>query len=297
MRLALLVSDAVRALGRTAMPSLTATLTVVVAASGLSLFVPIVKATTVAANGSQVRVAFDVYVKKGTPAIEREKLRQRLVTTPDVARVEFIPVKRALADARTRSPTAFPPPGPVAPLDLFRVTPADPNRSSGIEDRLVGRGPRGRRAARPAAIEGVRRHEQRPSGADSVTRMVIMLVIALGTPLVLGTMVVVANSVHLAVLARRREVELMRLVGATTWFIRWPFVIQGLLMGLAGGVLAAAVFAVVQATLIDDLFELVALIPARRGIELGILAAVLPAACAAASALGSGLTVRRLVRV
>ena len=297
MRLRLVVTDAARALARTAVPSLVATLTVVIAASGLSLFVPVVRATSAPPNEPPVRLAFDVYLRNGTAPIEREKLRQELVMTPNVKRVEFISMERALAGARTRSPNAFPPPGPVPRLDLLRVTPADPNRAREMEDRLVGRGAGGRRTRRPAAIEGVRRHEKRPNRAVSVTRMVVLLVVALGTPLLLGTMVVVANSVHLSVLARRREVELMRLVGATAWFIRCPFVLQGLLMGVAGGGLAVVIFAVVQATLIDDLFGLVALIPARERVELGVLAAVLPAACAAASALGSGLTVRRLVRV
>lgn len=57
----------------------------------------------------------------------------------------------------------------------------------------------------------------------------------------LAAILLISTTVRLSIFARRREVEIMRLVGATNWFIRWPFVLEGFITGLIGAVLASAV--------------------------------------------------------
>ena len=54
--------------------------------------------------------------------------------------------------------------------------------------------------------------------------------------LALASMLLIANTIRLSLYARRREVEVMKLVGATDWFIRWPFVLEGVIVGALGGV-------------------------------------------------------------
>jgi cell division transport system permease protein len=58
--------------------------------------------------------------------------------------------------------------------------------------------------------------------------------------LALATLFIVSNTIRLGVFARRREIAVMKLVGATDWFIRWPFLVEGLLLGLLGAVVADA---------------------------------------------------------
>ena len=55
----------------------------------------------------------------------------------------------------------------------------------------------------------------------------------------LAAVLLISTTVRLSIFARRREVEIMRLVGATNWFIRWPFVLEGFITGLIGAVIAA----------------------------------------------------------
>ncbi|MFA4966469.1 MAG: permease-like cell division protein FtsX, partial [Thermoleophilia bacterium] len=55
-----------------------------------------------------------------------------------------------------------------------------------------------------------------------------------------AAVLLISTTVRLSIFARRREVEIMRLVGATNWFIRWPFVLEGFITGLVGAVFAAA---------------------------------------------------------
>ena len=56
-------------------------------------------------------------------------------------------------------------------------------------------------------------------------------------------MLLISNTIRLSLFSRRREVEVMKLVGATDWFIRWPFVIEGVVLGALGGVLAIGLLA------------------------------------------------------
>jgi cell division transport system permease protein len=69
-----------------------------------------------------------------------------------------------------------------------------------------------------------------------------MLVVGIG--LLVAALLLILNAIRMAMFARRREIEVMKLVGATNWFIRVPFMLEGIVQGIVGGVLAlGAVFA------------------------------------------------------
>jgi len=65
--------------------------------------------------------------------------------------------------------------------------------------------------------------------------------VVVGVLMVLATLVVISTTIRLTIYARRQEIRIMQLVGATNWFIRIPFIIEGVLDGLAGGAVAAAI--------------------------------------------------------
>ena len=115
--------------------------------------------------------------------------------------------------------------------------------------------------------------------------------------LLIASLMLVANTIRLSIYARRREVEVMRLVGATNWFIRWPFVLEGLIVGLVGAAIAVGLLWLGKVTIIDplsDRWDLVANLPSTN---FTLLVVVLMAAAMGISALGSGLTLRRFLRV
>ena len=89
----------------------------------------------------------------------------------------------------------------------------------------------------------------------------------------------------------------MKLVGATNWFIRWPFVIEGVIVGFFGGVLAVLLLTIAKETFIDPLSERFELLAAPETIDFPLLIVVLLCACIAVSAIGSGITLRRFLRV
>ncbi len=69
-------------------------------------------------------------------------------------------------------------------------------------------------------------------------RMVSIIIIAL---LALGAIFLIATTIRLAIYARRKEIYLMKLIGATDWFVRWPFFLEGVLLGSAGAVIALVI--------------------------------------------------------
>ena len=115
--------------------------------------------------------------------------------------------------------------------------------------------------------------------------------------LCVASILLIANTIRLSLYARRREVEVMKLVGATDWFIRWPFVLEGVLVGALGGILAILLLGVVKIALVDPLAAEFALIAAPDTINFGVLVAVLLGASVGVSAIGSGLSLRRFLRV
>ena len=130
-----------------------------------------------------------------------------------------------------------------------------------------------------------------------ITRVVKYAMALLAALLVLASVLLISNTIRLSLFARRREVEVMKLVGATDWFIRWPFVIEGVMLGALGGVLAVLVLTVGKVAFVDPLVSDFALLRAPETMQFGVLALLLLGASVGVSALGSGLSLRRFLRV
>jgi cell division transport system permease protein len=296
MRPAFFLKEALRGLRRSSAPALAALLTILLTALVLGVFIPIVQATTGTANEVRGRVVVDVYVKESATATERAELERALETTGNVKSVEFISKQEALERAREKNPRAFKEGAELLghnPLPAsFRVTPEDPDRLERIVDRLA---PEGR--PQLAAIDEVRNREEETEKILSATGLVKALTAGLAVLLVFASVALIANTIRLSIFARRREVEVMKLVGATNWFIRWPFVIEGVIVGLLGGVLAVLLLTIAKETFIDPLSDRFALLAAPDTIDFPLLIVLLLAACMAVSALGSGVTLRRFLRV
>lgn len=72
-----------------------------------------------------------------------------------------------------------------------------------------------------------------------ITRLVRIFGFILMILLAAATIFIIANTIRLTVFARRKEIAIMKYVGATDWFIRWPFILEGMVLGLIGGIIAA----------------------------------------------------------
>ena len=293
MRFGFFLREALRGLRRSSAPALAALLTVLLTALVLGVFIPIVQATTGTANEIRGRVVVDVYVADSASHAQISELKSRIESTPNVKSTEFISKAEALARAEQQNPRAFREGAELLgsnPLPAsFRVTPEDPDKLDVIVRRLEGSG--------LSAIDEVRNREEDTKEILSATGLVKALTAGLAALLIFASIALIANTIRLSLFARRREVEVMKLVGATNWFIRWPFVIEGVIVGFFGGVLAVLLLTIAKETFIDPLSERFALLAAPDTIDFPLLVIVLMAACVAVSALGSGITLRRFLRV
>jgi len=292
MRFGFFLREALRGLRRSSAPALAALLTVLLTALVLGVFIPIVQATTGTANEVRGRVVLDVYLQQGASPAERSEVQSALESTTNVKSVEFISKTEALAELGrkvTDTDEKLELLGTNPLPDLFRVTPDDPDQLAVIEQSLAEQ--------KPAAVDEVRNREGETDKILSATGLVKALAAGLAALLVFASIALVANTIRLSIFARRREVEVMKLVGATNWFIRWPFVIEGVIVGFFGGLLAVLLLAIAKQTFIDPLSDDFALLAAPDTIDFPLLIALLMVACVAVSALGSGLTLRRFLKV
>jgi cell division transport system permease protein len=296
MRWGFFVREALRGLRRSSAPALAALLTILLTALVLGVFIPIVQATTGTANEVRSRVVVDVYVEESATQLEQAQLRGALESTDNVKSVEFISKGEALASAQEKNPKAFREGAELLgsnPLPAsFRVTPDDPDRLHDIVQSLERKG-----QPQYAAIDEVRDREEDTDKILSATGLVKALTAGLAVLLLFASIALIANTIRLSIFARRREVEVMKLVGATNWFIRWPFVIEGVIVGFFGGLLAVLLLTIAKETFIDPLSERFELLAAPETIDFPLLVGVLMIACVAVSAIGSGITLRRFLRV
>jgi len=301
MRLGFFLREALRGLRRNSAPALAALLTVLLTALVLGVFIPIVQATTGTANEVRGRVAVDVFIKDGATKSERAQLKRGIENTANVRTVQYISKAEGLERAERKNPHAFREGAALLgrnPLpDSFRITPADPGRVEAIVDRLAPRGNDGERQPQLSGIDEVRNREDDTEKILSATGLVKILTAGLAVLLIVASIALIANTIRLSIFSRRREVEVMKLVGATNWFIRWPFVIEGVFVGFMGGVLAVLLLTIAKETFIDPLEERFALLAAPETIDFPLLIVVLMVSCVAVSALGSALTMRRFLRV
>ena len=301
MRPGFFLKEAFRALSRNAAPSLAATLTVLLTALVLGVFIPVVQATTGTANKVRSRVVVNVYLNDNATQQQLTAVRNKLSTTPNVKQVNYISKDQALTELqsqRTDAKEAIQLLGRNPLPATYRVVPKDPGKVQGIVDSLVRIDPTtGKRSFTMPGIGDVRNRQSDTKKILSATSLVKTLTASLAALLVFASIALIANTIRLSIFARRREVEVMKLVGATNWFIRWPFVIEGVIVGFMGGVLACLILWIVKNTLVDPLSDKFALVAAPNTIQFPALVIVLLLSCIAVSAVGSGLTLRRFLRV
>ena len=297
MKPAFFIKEAFRSISRNAIPSFAAMASVLVTVLVLGVFIPVVQATTGAANEVRGRVLVDVYLKKDATRQDVERVQATLRNTDHVGKVQYVSKAQAYATEKKRNPEAYELLGTNPLPDTFRVTPDKPDDVLKLRDALAPTGAAGSRVPIDEAIEQVKNRKDETTKILTATRVVKLAMGGLAVLLVIASVLLISNTIRLSLFSRRREVEVMKLVGATDSFIRWPFVIEGVVLGALGGILAVLMLGIGKVAFLDPLASDFALIAAPQTIGFALLAGLLLVASVAVSAAGSSLSLRKFLRV
>ena len=292
MKLGFFLKESWRAMRRSAAPSFAALATVTVTLVVVGVFIPIVQATRGAANNVRGRVLVNVYMQTGATAAQESQVLRQIDALPHVRKVVFESKAQAYKQQFKQDPAAFQLLSSNPLPDTYHIYPTSASYALAVRGELM---PGGRMLS--PAIASVSNHRSDTKKLLEVTNLVTITAALLSILLTLASVLLIANTIRLSLFARRREVEVMKLVGATDWFIRWPFMIEGTIVGAAGAVMAIAVLGLTKVALLDPLAHSWTLVAAPRTIPFLPLVGVLVGAGILVSTLGSGISLRRYLRV
>jgi cell division transport system permease protein len=297
VKLGFFLREAMRSMRRSAAPSFAALATVLVTMLVLGVFIPIVQATNGAADSVRGKVEVDVYMNTTATAADDARVQNELLGLAHVKSVQFVSKQQAYQQQSVADPQAYALLGSNPLPDTYHVYPDNPSNVLAVHSEIAGTGSGGSGQPIDASIQNVSNKQTDTKKILEVTNLVTITAAVLTVLLVLASILLIANTIRLSLYARRREVEVMKLVGATDWFIRVPFMIEGVIVGSVGALLAIAVLGATKVALLDPLASNWTLIAAPRTIGFTFLVVVLLAAGTLVSALGSGLSLRRFLRV
>jgi cell division transport system permease protein len=295
VRVRLLIAEAWRSLATNVSTTFAATMTVLVGMFILGLFIALGTWTVSWSNHVKhelvVKVDFKTSGQKGGPATRQQEnaVARLLQSDPKIKKAVFVSKAEAFRRMQKLHPelTSDLPWNPLP--DQFEITPV---KAEYIHDIAASLRPP------PAGVDKVIEGKRLSSRVLQVAHVIEAIFTIATIVLLIAATLLIANTIRLSIFSRRREIEVMKLVGATNWFVRGPFMVEGLLCGLAGAVLAIfflilgkeiALPAILHNALSSDpdvhalAFPLTALILLGMGLGLG--------------ALGSGLTLRRFLKV
>jgi cell division transport system permease protein len=287
MRLRLVVGEALRSLRASMSTTMAATVTVLIGMFVLGLAIAL--GTWVLSWSDHVKKQLEVkvYFQPTATGKQIDNVRVLLAENQQVKSFRFVSKTEALADMRKKVPDivknlAYNP----LPAS-YEVIPKRAEYISTISKQIS-------RADLPG-VDKVKNGGETSKRVLKVGKYIELIFLVAVIVLLVASTLLIANTIRLSIFARRREIEVMKLVGATNWFVRGPFMLEGLLCGLAGSLAAVLLLVLGNSVALPALsighsknahaiaFELNALIIIGTGLLLG--------------AAGSGLTLRRFLRV
>lgn len=293
-------AEAFRALRRNGAPSLAAIVTTVVTVVLLGVLIPIFQTTQAKSEEVRSELNFQVEVFPDATKAEIAQLGTKLEAVPHVASITYITKQQALKDLKSqlKDKTIVEQLGSNPLPASYEIKADDAANLPGIEATVAPQAKGQPDPFSPILGDPFNRQDATKQ-IEKVTSALKIVLTVITILLVLASLMLIGNTIRLSIYTRRREVEVMRLVGATRWFIRWPFMIEGVVVGFIGGAVAILVLWLGKITIVDPLSSTFNFLAAQNNSTLSFpaMVAILFAAAVLVSTIGSGITLRRFLKV
>jgi cell division transport system permease protein len=291
VRTKLFFTEALRSVTSNLSTTVAATMTVLIGMFLLGLFIAlgtwVLSWTNNVKDELQVKIYFDQEATKK----EKKAVQQDLIANPLVREGGVVYVSKA--DALARMKEKYP--------DLVKELTSNP-----LPDSYEVRPKRAEDVERLAA-----QFDPPPAGVDQVSygkkasERILQVAKIIGAVFLIGSLILltasvilIANTIRLSIFSRRREVEVMKLVGASNWFVRGPFMLEGIICGLVGSIVAVILLLVAKEAALPSILGRIDEGPSDvNALSFPLIALILIAVSFFVGALGSGVTLRRFLRI
>ena len=286
------IKETYKSIRRNGFMSFASISTVAVSLLVLGMFLMIFLNTNNLAQYLENQVQISVYMQDSATDKELASVKDKLTKMPGVVKVTQVNKQQALERFKKRlgdqeqllnslgKENPFP--------NSFEVQVDNPDRIKVLTPQ-IGQLPK---------VETAKFGQEVVEHLFQLTKILRLGGIVLVVFLAMATLFIISNTIRLTVFARRKEVIIMKYVGATDWFIRWPFLLEGMTLGFLGAVVAFVLINSIYASLLDRIHATLAFLPLLPTSPLLLYVDLfLLAAGTGIGALGSYISLRKFLRV
>jgi cell division transport system permease protein len=287
MKLRTIVDEAVRSLRATVSTTVAATLTVLIGMFVLGLSIAFGTWLLSWSDHLKQELVVKAFFKPDATAVQVANVKAKLGADPRVKTVGYTSAKQALAEMRKEQPV-------IASIG-FTANPLGPSLTAypkrGEDTAAIA----ATLSPKPPGLDAVRYGRKTANAVLRFARAIEITFVVAVIVLLIAAILMIGNTIRLSIFARRREIEVMKLVGASNWFVRGPFMVEGFLCGLMGS-LAAIVLLVISKIVVVPKLDFIN-VHGVQALDFGLVAFLILVAGLMLGAAGSGLTVHRFLRV
>ena len=229
--------------------------TVAVSLFVLGVFLILVMNMNKMASSLESQVQISVYINDNLPEQGRNEIEKMTRAMKSVSAVEYVPREEALKKLQERlgeNKKILDALGETNPLPnsfLVTVTTADDvKKTAALISDLYG-------------VDEVKYGQDVAANLFELTHLIRFFGLILMGLLLFATVFIISNTIRLTVFARRKEIAIMKYVGATDWFIRWPFIFEGMALGTIGGGVSALALRSFYSAMTEKIYESLAFFP------------------------------------
>lgn len=290
MRLGYYFGEAFQSVRRNLLMAVSATLTVAISLTLFGSVLLVREWTDTLVGRWRGNVEINLFLRTDASEPQIEAVQTKIASMPEISEYRYVSREEALAEFREMfkdkkelvenvDPSVLPP--------SFRIKLRNPDEVDLVANQLNG-------------LPGVDEVQTASETIKKLSRITNFLTLGMGIFVVvfgLAAVLLIANTIRLAVFARRREIGIMKLVGATNWFVRVPFMIEGMVTGLVGSLMAVGAVWLLTGAL-ARVKSYTPLLDAAVGPGTAVQVALLVSALGVVvGALGSGIALRRFLDV